>query len=294
MKKMINFSLPGYYIHYDINMMLLSLYKLKRHYFRDEIRITSFYDSLPHLIWNGCRILSEGQTINSLSSDIYSMRDSYYDFGMTLRHTFTNNALTPEMMYDYRSNQWTQACEREGNGVIVSSELMGEFIRKKYPKYNIIWSTSIGIKDIEKINKLSEKDMVVLDYTLNKNHEVLSKLSNPKNIEVLCAEYCIDNCPYRKEHYYATNKAILNQEGTKIFECPFYTGEQNFYYYLKNTNHILTYEDILFINKKYGIENFKLNGRSVHWIAYIEILVYYLIKDKYKDYVRQILLLGKK
>ena len=70
---MIKFSLPGYYIHYEINMMLLSLYKIKRHYFKKEIEITSFYDSLPHLIWNGCRILSEGQVINSLSSDILRM-----------------------------------------------------------------------------------------------------------------------------------------------------------------------------------------------------------------------------
>lgn len=291
---MIKFSLPGYYIHYEINMMLLSLYKIKRHYFKKEIEITSFYDSLPHLIWNGCRILSEGQVINSLSSDIYSMRDSYYDFGMTLRHTFTNNALTPEMMYDYRSNQWAAACEKEGNAVIVGSEMMANYIREKYPKYDIIWSTSIGIKDINTINKISEKDMVVLDYTLNRNENTLSKLTNPKNIEILCAEYCIDNCPHRKEHYNATNKIIINQEGEKDFKCPFYTGEQNFYYYLKHSKHILTYEDILILNKKYNIENFKLNGRSVHWIAYIEILVYYLIKNEYKDYVRQMLLLGKK
>lgn len=292
---MIKFSLAGYYSKYVLNTMILALYKTNRHYFYDNIEIESIYGTLPGLIWTGCRFIYPIQEINPYSSEIYDMRDAYNDFNIKLRHTFTNSELTEDMLLDYRGNSWLKACEKDGNGVIVATELMAEYIRKNYPTYEIIWSTSCCIQDIETVNKLSEKEMVVLDYTYNTNDNLLRQIKYPENVEILCAEYCIDNCPMRKQHYKVHSDMILNAEKNRYLDtsCNFYSQlKSNFYQILEARDHVLTHEQIEKMYNTYGINHFKLNGRALSAIDYIEILVYYLIKPEYRDYVRHLILLG--
>lgn len=292
---MINFSLAGYYSNYVLNTMILALYKTNRSYFYDNIELESIYGTLPGLIWTGCRFIAPIPEINPFSAEIYNLRDTFYDFRIKMRHTFTNSELTQDMLSDYRGNSWLKACERQGNGVIVANDLMANYIRKNYPLYEIIWSTSCGIRDIETVNKISEKEMIVLDYTYNTNSKLLSKLKYPENVEILCAEYCIDNCPNRQQHYKVHNQMILNEEKNRHLKsfCPYYRQENdNFYEVLKKRNHILTHEQIEELYNTYGINHFKLNGRAVSELNYIEILMYYLIKPECRDYVRMLILLG--
>ena len=292
---MIKFSLAGYYSKYVLNTMILALYKTNRHYFYDNIEIESVYGTLPGLIWTGCRFIYPIQEINPYSSEIYDMRDAYNDFNIKLRHTFTNSELTEDMLLDYRGNSWLKACEKEGNGVIVATELMAEYIRKNYPTYEIIWSTSCNLTDIDKINELSEQDMVVLDYSFNTDKKSLAKFTHPENLEILCAEYCIDNCPQRQEHYKFHSKMILNAEKDRRVEsaCPFFSPyKSNFYEILKTRDHVLTHEQVEELYNLYGINHFKLNGRALSVIDYVEVMMYYLIKPEYRDYARMLMLLG--
>ena len=65
------------------------------------------------------------------------------------------------------------------NGCTVNSQLMFDYIKTNYPKYNITWSTTRGDQDINDINRLSKDDFIVLDYNHNHNYPLLAQLKYP-------------------------------------------------------------------------------------------------------------------
>ena len=290
---MIKYSLAGYYSHYRSNIALLTIYRLHPDWFYDNIEITSVYGCLPAMPWSGCRIINPKTWCNPVTADIYNLRDAYYELGVNLRHTYTNSQLTENIFQDYRSLQWTEACHKEGNSIILVDEKLKTFLHEKFPLYNFVWSTSLCCKDIDVINKLSQHDMIVLDYNLNYSG-IFDQLKNPQNIEIMLSESCPDNCPYRYSHYQIESRFILNEEKDRnlVLTCLHpKTRHATFYDYLEKNKATLTVEQINELNQKYGLENFKIAGRDYDEVTYIESLMYYLIKPEHKDYVRQLMLL---
>ena len=290
---MIKYSLAGYYSHYHSNMALLVTYRTHPEWFYDNIKIDSVYGCLPNTPWGGCRIINPKPWCNPATTEIYDLRDSYYDMGIKMRHTYTNSQMTEDVYYDYRTLNWTAACHKEGNSIILVDKNLKDFLSKKFPLYNFVWSTSLCCKDINKINELSEKDMVVLDYTLNSS-DIFSKLEHPQNIEIMLSEACPDNCPYRYEHYQTESKYILNREKDRdiILTCVHPKKRYpTFYDYLVQNKATLTVEQINELHNKYKIENFKIAGRDYDEITYIESLMYYLVKPEFRDKTRQLILL---
>jgi hypothetical protein len=72
---------------------------------------------------------------------------------------------------------------------------------------NFVNSTTLGITDIDQVNNISKNEIYVLYYGKNNDNNYLKSLKYPENIEILCAETCIPNCPYRSKHYEAISKA---------------------------------------------------------------------------------------
>lgn len=290
---MINYSLAGYYSHYGSNIALLTIYRTHPEWFYDNIKITSVYGCLPAMPWSGCRIIPPKAWCNPVTSDIYNLRDSYYDMGVNLRHTYTNSQLTENIFHDYRSLQWTEACHKKGNSIILVDKNLKEFLHGKFPDYNFVWSTSLCCKNVDLINQYSKEDMVVLDYSLNYS-DIFNKLKHPENIEIMLSEACPDNCPYRYAHYQTESKFILNEEKDRnlILECEHPKFRHaTFYDYLNKNKATLTIEEINKLHDNYNIINFKIAGRDYDEVTYIESLMYYLIKPEFKDYVRQLMLL---
>lgn len=290
---MLKFSLAGYYSHYKSNMALLVTYRAKREWFFDDIEIDSVFGCLPATLWSGCRIIAPNNYCNPYKAEIYDLRDDYYSVDVNLRHTYTNGCLTPEMFLDYRCLEWTRACEKPGNSIILVDPNLKEFLHERFPQYSFIWSTSLCLKDIDKINELSKEDMVVLDYTFNYSNK-FEKLKHPENIEVMLSEACRDNCPYRSDHYNTESKIIINDEKTRhlLLECKDYDFKRpiSFYDLLKDHKATLNNEQIRELNSKYNLTHFKIAGRDYSELNYIESLMYYLVKPEYRDHLRILLL----
>ena len=88
---------------------------------------------------------------------------------------------------------------------------------------------------------------------------------------------------------------ILNAEKDRYAEStgPFFSPyKSNFYEILKTRDHVLTHEQVEELYNLYGINHFKLNGRALSAIDYVEVMMYYLIKPEYRDYTRMLMLLG--
>lgn len=282
---MIKFSLPGYYQHQPIIFYFSILQNEHPEYFIENRRLDSSYDLPAHLIWNGGRI---NHQLYADPSDVWAMAETYHNIGIHLRHTCTNCMLEPFHFSDVLCNNWIRYNEREGESVIVHNPELAEYIRTYYPKYNIIWSTTRA-STLDNINTYSEKDLVVIDYKYNHNEFYLSQLKHPKNIEILCAEYCVPDCPNRQAHYESISRHQLWMpfRPEDVMTCPHENDKKGWTFYdALQMPHGITNEYIDELYSKYGIENFKVSGRASSPLLVIEAACYYLIKPEYRDLVR--------
>jgi collagenase-like PrtC family protease len=281
---MIKFSLPGYISHEPIIKFFYNIQKEHPEYFIENRIIDSAYDLPGNLIWNGGRIMWEYQKCEK----IYDLVDSYRQLGLSLKHTCTNIFITDALLLDVLSNQYLAYCELEGDSVVVYTEDLADYIKNNYPKYRIIWSTARGEKDINKINSMSKNDMFVLDYNHNHNEDILSQLKHPQNIEILCAENCIGNCPERLEHYKTMSLVQLRVPKVTELQCPYAKPDHlsNFCVDTLSKTNAITNEDIDYLYSTYHIEHFKLSGRVLPPYFMIEIILYYLIKPEYRNMLR--------
>ena len=111
--------------------------------------LDSAYGMPNYMIWNGGRSKFHME-IEGL--DIYNVVAEYKKFKFKLRHTCTNYLLQPFLFNDFSCNQWLSHCQEEGHGVITFSEEFAEYVKKVFPQYQIIWSTTRRDNDINVIN----------------------------------------------------------------------------------------------------------------------------------------------
>lgn len=282
----IYFSLPGFYLHFNLIKEVLYLYETERFKFKDNVVIDSLYDSFP-CIWNGGRFLF-GET------NLANIRATFAAFHQKigLRLTFTNSLLTSQHCLDTLGNVILEEAVKQSPqvGITVNSPVLKNYIEEKYPNlFYFNWSATKVLEDIAEINALSENDCVIPSYQLiNNNFDKLQLLKYPQNIELICDEACIDNCPHRATHYCSFNKVQLFQEEQPEV-CPYAPGK-DFYGRKTGRKHNISPLDIETKYLPLGFQHFKIAGREDIDVNLIESFVYYLIKDEYKDEVRNHLL----
>lgn len=213
-----------------------------------------------------------------------------------LRHTCTNIILDEKMVKDPACNLFIDTCYKPTDYIIFSNEILHNYLLNKIPEDHFIYSTTMGIKDIKQINLYSKNNLIVLDYTKNNDNEYLQQLQFPKNIEILCGELCVDNCPYRMQHYIAvskTNAHIPLDEGESD-SCFFRDKLENrppmLEWYLNSFQHAINNERIEEL-ADLGIQNFKIAGRTRCTDAFFIFIIYYLILPEYREIAHKELLI---
>ena len=228
---MILFSIPDYWGFYALNLALIELMEQQPQKFYDDVKIDSIYGSFP-CIWNGGRYLTGSTSFENIKATI----SPFMERGISIRHTFTNCLLEEKHLSDTLCNQICKLTEHPLNGVNISSQLMKDYIEKHYPLFYTMWSTTICTSNLDEINRLSQNNLLVLDYNLNNQWEQLKQLIHPENIEILVCESCLPNCPHRQKHYQnESNNQLYN--GNDVFSCPF--GSDYFYDHYNNPHHLL-------------------------------------------------------
>lgn len=277
----INFYLPDFYYHFNLNIKIIKLLKQHPEYFYNNIKIKGIYGSFPGAIWNGGRLMRGITELDNISATI----NAFNNLQIPIRYTFTNCLLEEKDIYDTYCNLCMKLANNGTNEVLVNSSILEKYLRTNFPNFKYILSTTKCIRDIELINqKSNDYELIVIDYRDNQNEEFLNKIKNPSKIEILLNAYCDPNCLKRKEHYEILSKAQKNFESLVFFEnCnnmskPFYE--------------ILEYSTVIKVDDLYnkylnmGFNNFKIEGRNLHSFNVIESYIYYLVKPNYKDLVR--------
>lgn len=285
--KEVVFHLPGLFRLTKIYEMLLSVYNENPDIFKDNVKIGSIYGS-PTVIWNGGRII-----INCLypKEQLELIRDFVEHYHIPARFTFTNCLLEEKHLHDTYGNLILDIYNTGHNEIICNSEILENYIREKYgDRYKYISSTTKRLTNKEEQTKEVNKDyyLTVLDYDYNKDFEYLQSIENKDKCELLCNPICVAHCPYRVKHYQEISKHQLEFSDTDGTPPCTVVKTDTLWTSMKQANFI-SVEDINNIYSPMGFSNFKLEGRTAHPLDLIEVLLYYLIKDKYKAEVRSYL-----
>ena len=292
---MINFYLPkvnAYEPAYTVNQMIISFLKSNPNFFYDNIKISAVYGNFSPAIWNGGRVLLNGENIEVREDSYHYMKKmlSYYnDNDIAFRFTFTNKLLKEEHLLDPFCNFLMELANNGKNEVIVHSPLLENYLREKYPNFKYISSTTKCIlKENEFIKDLDKYYLSVLDYRLNRS-EILKNIPIEKRdkVELLINAYCATNCNVRHLHYDEMSECQIEQKSPTSWNCGF---TDNFYKRLPSSHVIKVDELYNYYHKELGYNHFKIEGRGNHVISVLESYLYYLVKPKYKEYMRYLIL----
>lgn len=281
----IHFYLPDFYLKRNTNLFLHRLMNENPEVFYDDIDIGAIYGSFPGAVWNGGRVCPGICSKNEIQETI----QIFYEKGIPCRFTFTNPLLEEKHLYDTYCNLILEIGNNGRNEVLVNSPALEAYIRKNYPAYKIISSTTKCLSKVEDVENEWKKDysIVVLDSSFNNDWEKLEALSKKEQYELIANSYCRDDCADRRSHYRAIGEAQLNFMRSEYKECQ--SINRNFFD-LKRNKSFISIEDILTTYKSAGFKHFKLDGRGFQKFKVIESYIYYLVKPHRKDEVRLALL----
>lgn len=237
------------------------------------------YDSIFGLKWNGGRVCMPEHT--KTLKDLFAEISTYNDLGVGFNWSFTNLLLTPEDLNDEYCNLVLEATNNSLNGVILTSDILREHVRKNYSNMRIIYSVCNGLKTIDQYKKaLDENDIVVLHPDFNHNYPFLTELADvdgANRMEIMVNDVCSFGCPFREQHY--KNLSIYNKVQST---CPIIHDKTELDYgsglgclavrngYNKDHRNKLSFTDLDYM-LDLGFQHFKLIGREHEWQYYYDV-----------------------
>lgn len=283
MRDYIYWHLPGFSVFRDLNSTLIDLMREFPGSFYDNYRVGSVYGTFPGAIWNGGRTVLGFCPKNEIERTIKLFNSKH----VPVRFTWTNSLIEEQHVYDTYCNLIMRLADNGENQVLVNRPVLEDYLRKEYPNFKFISSTTKRITDPDKLHEELEKDyfMVVLDYDLNHNREVLESLRPVADrVEILVDEICFPNCPKRIDHYKDESLHQLEYEIARPFNCP-NRQEKRSFADCKDKPAFISRDQM----KDYidlGFRNFKVVGRGLPQSLVLDSYMYYLVKESDQDFIR--------
>lgn len=287
-KRTAYYHLPGLFEFYDLYSVFLPLFRGHREYFYDWCEIGSVYGAPADCVWGGGRVgFGEHEP-----REVLKLMQEY---GVSSRLTFSNSLLCAEHLSDRKCNALCALfgeSKEPRNGVIIHSDILLEYLKKRYPAFYFVSSTTKVLTDFRQfVHELEREDFsfVVPDFRLNKTFDKLNSLSaSQKNkVEFLCNECCWFGCTDRKNCYENVSRKNLG-ENCPEHRCkaPNAGNGYRFSEAMKNPGFI-SINDIRNVYLPMGFSNFKIEGRGLGSAVVLEFLLYYMTKPEYQLNVRE-------
>lgn len=282
------FHLPGLFEFYELYKRFLPLFFEHREYFYEWCGIGSIYGAPAGCIWGGGRVGEGDQD----PGEVLALLEKY---GISARLTFSNSLLREEHLADRKCNALCAMFEKSGktkNGVIVHSELLLEYLKKKYPGLYFVSSTTKVLTDFDRFTEEVDREefrYAVPDFRLNKALDQWDTLSERQKakVEFLCNECCFYGCGDRKRCYEAVSRKNLGEDGPD--HCCTAPGAGEGYRFsraMKNPGFIGA-EEIRSVYLPMGFSDFKIEGRGLGSALVLEFLLYYMTRPEYQIHVRE-------
>lgn len=282
------YHLPGLFEFYDLYSVFLPLFRGHREYFYDWCEIGSVYGAPADCVWGGGRVgFGEHEP-----REVLKLMQEY---GVSSRLTFSNSLLCAEHLSDRKCNALCALfgeSKEPRNGVIVHSDILLEYLKKRYPEFYFVSSTTKVLTDFRQfVHEIEREDFsfVVPDFRLNKAFDKLNSLSaSQKNkVEFLCNECCWFGCTDRKNCYENVSRKNLGENCPEHHcKAPNAGNGYRFSEAMKNPGFI-SVNDIRNVYLPMGFSNFKIEGRGLGSAVVLEFLLYYMTKPEYQLNVRE-------
>ena len=282
------YHLPGLFEFIDLYKVFLPLFRSHREYFYDFCEIGSIYGAPQDCLWGGGRV-------GFGDADPEEVLLLMEEYGISSRLTFSNSLISQEHLSDKKCNALCAMFEGKGdlrNGIIISSDILLDYIKSKYPGFYFVSSTTKVLTDLKAfLNELEREDYryVVPDFRLNKELSSLKALPDIKKqkVEFLCNECCWTGCRDRKNCYENVSRKSLGEDvEDHICSAPNAKEGYRFSEAMKSPAFI-GIEDIQKIYMPEGFRHFKIEGRSLGSAMILEFLLYYMTKPEYQIRVRE-------
>ena len=272
MEKEAYYHLPGLFEFYDLYKVFLPLFREHREYFYEGCEIGSIYGAPCDCTWGGGRVgfgdADPGEVLALMK-----------EYGVSAR--LKCNALCT-MFEDGGDVQ---------NGVIITSDLLLEHLRKKYPGFYFVSSTTKVLTDVRDcMDELNREEFryVVPDFRLNKVLPECGLTEAQKaRVEFLCNECCWFDCYDRKNCYENVSRKSLGEDvADHVCVSPEAGRGYRFSDAMKNPGFI-GIRDIQETYLPKGFRHFKIEGRGLGSAVVLEFLLYYMTKPEYQLKVRE-------
>lgn len=286
------YHLPGLFEFYELYSEFLPIYKEHREYFYEWCDIGSIYGAPADCIWGGGRV-GFGE------NDPKKVIELVNEYGIEPRLTLSNSLLKEPDLKDKKCNDLCRSFAENVNtpcGIIVHSDILLDYLKKKYPLFYYVSSTTKVLTNFNDFKHELDNDAykyVVIDFRLNKAFDYLDTLSveERNKVEFLCNECCYFGCADRKECYENVSRKNLGIECID-HKCsaPYKDEGYRFSKAMMNPGFI-GIDDIKNIYLPRGYSQFKIEGRSLGSAIILEFLLYYLTKPEYQLSVREMIYL---
>lgn len=282
------FHLPGLFEFYELYRRFLPLFFEHREYFYEWCGIGSIYGAPAGCIWGGGRVGEGDQD----PGEVLALLEKYR---ISARLTFSNSLLREEHLADRKCNALCATFEKgrkTKNGVIVHSDLLLEYLKKKYPGLYFVSSTTKVLTDFDRFTEEIDREefrYAVPDFRLNKALDQWGTLSERQKakVEFLCNECCFYGCRDRKRCYEAVSRKNLGEDGPDHRCTAPGAGEgYRFSRAMENPGFIGT-EEIRNVYLPMGFSDFKIEGRGLGSALVLEFLLYYMTRPEYQIHVRE-------
>lgn len=283
-----HYHLPGLFEFYELYRAFLPVYREHREYFYSWCDIGSVYGSPADCLWGGGRV---GFGDND-PSEVHALMQEY---GISSRLTLSNSLIRSEHLKDRKCNSLCGVFNTDQgvqNGVIIHSDLLLDYLKKNFPGFYFVSSTTKVITDFDEFVRETDRDdflFAVLDFRLNRCFDRLSKMNvKEKNkVEFLCNECCWFDCADRKVCYENVSRKNLGENcPDHICTSPEAGDGYMFSKAMKNPGFI-SVDDIRNIYMPMGFSNFKIEGRGLGSALILEFILYYMTKPEYQLNVRE-------
>lgn len=283
-EKTVYWHLPGLCSNRLLNQIIINLMHDHPDKFRDGYKIGSAYGTIGGAIWNG------GRAVMGFSGkdEIAAVIKGYNDKGVPVRFTWTNALIEEKHVTDTYCNLIMRLADNGMNQVLVNAPVLEEYIKKEYPSFPRISSTTKRLTKADQLEEELKKDyfLVVLDYDLNHDEKTLKQLEPyADRVEILVNEVCYPECPLRTQHYLQQSRMQLEFDVNTAFPCPNKTQERVFAECMNRPAFISKEQIRDYIDR--GYVNFKIVGRGMPLSYSIDSYIYYLVKDEEQDWVRK-------
>lgn len=292
------FHLPGLRQNYPLNMLVLNLLKTKPDWFREGVKIASFFGEFPTSLWNGGRPSNYDQCDATFIRNVVKNINAQ---GIPVRYTYTNMLISEPDLADPYCNFCMEVADNGMNEVMIFSPILEKYIREKYPSFKINSSTCKELRDIDQVNEELKKDyyLVVLDYNFNNKFDELARIEDKARCEILVNTLCKPNCPRRGDHYknIAKNQRIMlkNRNHPKDKQIPLEPwhceyGEYNCIHTIQEYSTYISPEAIWEKYVPMGFNQFKIEGRTANLFSLVETYCHFLLRPEKQGEARILLL----